>query len=337
VEIMPQPCDQTWASAEWRAEVVEWVRAVTARHGLRITGEIQQPRIRFWSTQLTVPTDAGVLWFKENCPGQAFEARLVALLAELTPGHVVAPLAVAPERGWLLTPDGGDTLPDGTDLDTWLRLLVEWAQVQRCLAEHTGQLQDAGVTLLPPGSAAELVVRYTDLPPGQPGHLDTGTAERVRHRLPAIAEWGQHLEATGLPVSLEHNDLHANNAFVPRPGERLRFFDFADSVIGHPLCSLLVPLRVLGNTLHCGDDDPRLRRLVDAYLEVWTDLADRATLRDAVAPALRLAALHRAESWRRVLPYASASERSEYGDLAAHWLATVLDRPAIKPNAGECS
>lgn len=322
---MPQPCDEIWAGARWRAEVTEWISAVTSHHGLRITGETRQPRIRFWATQLTVPTDGGVLWFKENCPGQSFEARLVALLARLAPDQVVAPLAVEPERGWLLTPDGGETLTGNGDLDTWLRVVVEWAQVQRRLAGHVDRMRAAGVSLLPPTLASETVKRYTDLSPDRPGHLDPETTARVRARLPVIEQWGHQLAATGLPVTLEHNDLHANNAFVPRPGERLRFFDFADAVIGHPLCSLMVPLRTLGSTLECGDDDPRLRRVVDAYLEVWTDLADRTTLRSAVAPALRLAALHRAESWRRVLPYASASERSEYGDPAAHWLATVLD------------
>jgi hypothetical protein len=323
---MPQPCDEIWTGAEWRAEVTEWIRTVTAHHGLRITAECRQPRIRFWSTQLTVPTDAGVFWFKENCPGQSFEARLVALLAELTPDQVVAPLAVEPERGWLLTPDGGETLPYSGDLDIWLRVVTEWAQMQRRLADHVAQLQDAGVSLMAPVLATELAERYTELSSNQPGHLDPETAERVRARLPVIAEWGQHLTATGLPVTLDHNDLHANNAFTPRPGERLRFFDFADAVLGHPLCSLMVPLRALGSTLECGDDDPRLRRVIDAYLEVWTDLADRTTLRAAVAPALRLSALHRAESWRRVLPYASASERNQYGDLAAHWLATLLEQ-----------
>lgn len=323
---MPRACDEIWAGAQWRAEVTEWISAVTSHHGLRITGECLQPRIRFWSTQLTVPTDAGVLWFKENCPGQSFEARLVALLGQLAPDQVVAPLAVEPERGWLLTPDGGKTLTGDADLDTWLRVVTEWAQLQRHLAGHVERMRDAGVSLMPPDLAAELAARYTDLSPGQPGYLDLETTERVRARLPVIAEWGQQLAATGLPITLEHNDLHANNAFTPRPGERLRFFDFADAVIAHPLCSLMVPLRALSNTLECGDDDPRLRRVIDAYLDVWTDLADRTTLRSAVAPALRLAAMHRAESWRRVLPYASASERSQYGDLAAYWLATVLDQ-----------
>jgi hypothetical protein len=326
VEIMPRAYDEIWTSAEWRAEVIEWVRTVTAHHGLRITGECRQPRVRFWSTQLTVPTDAGVLWFKENCPGQAFEARLVALLAELAPDHVTAPLAVEPERGWLLTPDGGSTFTDQiADIDTWVRVVVEWAQVQRRLAGHVERLQEAGVSLIPPGHAADLAEQYTTLPSDRPGHLSAETAQKVRAGLPAIREWGQQLAATRLPVTLDHNDLHTNNAFVPHPGERLRFFDFADAVLGYPLCSLMVPLRTLRSALECGDDDPRLDRVIDAYLDVWTDLTDRGTLRSAVAPALRLAAMHRAESWRRVLPYASAAGRAEFGDPAAHWLATVLD------------
>ena len=326
METIPRACDELWATAEWRAEAIQWIRTVTASHGITITGECQQPRIRFWSTQLTVPTDAGTLWFKENCPGQGFEARLVELLAELVPEHVVTPLAVEPERGWLLTPDGGSTFTDQiADIDTWVRVVVEWAQVQRRLADHVERLQEAGVSLIPPGHAAELAERYTTLPPDAPGHLDVETAQRVRAGLPTIREWGRQLAATGLPVTVDHNDLHTNNAFVPHLGERLRFFDFADAVLGYPLCSLMVPLRTLRSALECGDDDPRLHRVIDAYLEMWTDLTDRATLRSAVAPALRLAAMHRAESWRRVLPYASAAERAEFGDPAAYWMATVLD------------
>lgn len=326
MEIMPRPYDELWASAEWRAEAVEWIGAVTESHGLRITGECHQPRIRFWSTQLTVPTDAGVFWFKENCPGQAFEARLVELLAELTPGHVVAPLAVEPERGWLLTPDAGRTLGEDkdTDIDTWVRVVVEWAQIQRRLAAHVDRLHAVGLTMLPPETATELVEGYAALPPDAPGHLDADTAARVPKLLSTVELWARQLTQTGLPITLEHNDLHAHNAFLPQPGEALRFFDFADAVLGHPLCSLLVPVRTLGSILDCGHDDPRLRRVVDAYLEVWTDLTDRATLRAAVAPARRIAALHRAESWRRVLPYASAAERVRFGDPAAAWLAGML-------------
>ena len=63
-----------WAGKAWRAEAERWIEVALRERGIAVTGAIDQPRIRPWSTLLTVPTDAGLVWFKENCPGQAFEA-----------------------------------------------------------------------------------------------------------------------------------------------------------------------------------------------------------------------------------------------------------------------
>jgi len=330
VEVV-QSCSEQWAGDDWRAEAVEWIASVTRAHGLTITGECAQPRIRFWSTQLTVPTDAGLLWFKENCPGQDFEARLVSVLAELVPDQVLAPLAVEETRGWMLTPDGGPTLANGhaADLDVWRRVVGEWAELQRRLAGHTERLLAVGVTAMPPAAAARYVAERIDVyaarPAGDAGHIDAETTDRLRALLPDVRRWAEQLDATGLPSTLDHNDLHANNAFVPRHGERrLRFFDFGDAVLSHPLCSLMIPLRVLADTLKTDSSDPRLRTVVDAYLEPWTDLADLDTLRAAVEPATRLAMLNRGESWRRVLPYANAEELKEWGVAATWWLTGLL-------------
>lgn len=332
METAQQPCSEHWASPEWRAEALGWITAVAHERGIAITGECRQPRIRFWSTQLTVPTDAGPLWFKENCPGQAFEARLVSLLAELIPDHVVAPLAIEDSRGWFLSADGGATLADGslTDVDVWVRVVQEWADVQRRLAGSAESLRSAGVSALPPQGAPDLLAdrieAYASLPASEPAHLDTGTAARLRALLPTVERWARQLVDSGLPLTLEHNDLHANNAFAPRPGERrLRFFDFGDAVLGHPLCSLMIPIRVLSEALKTEAHDPRVRRIVDAYLETWTDLVDRQTLRAAVEPAMRLALLHRAESWRRVLPSANSQELQEWGSAPVQTLIRLLD------------
>jgi hypothetical protein len=135
-------------------------------------------------------------------------------------------------------------------------------------------------------------------------------------------------------VTLDHNDLHANNAFVPQPGDaHLRIFDFADAVVGHPFGSLFVPMNVLSGALETGLDDPRLRRVVDAYLEPWTDIGDATTLRRLVQPALRLARLNRHESWRRVLDTVSDDERAEYGHFQPFWLTKLLD-PLEEPVRG---
>jgi Phosphotransferase enzyme family len=324
-----------WATSGWRDEAYAWIERILRDRGLARTGEIEQPRIRFWSTQLTVPTDAGRLWFKENCPGQAHEARLVQVLADVVPDHVVAPLAIEPDRGWLLTPDAGPTLRSLDDsLDLWVRLAANWADLQRRVSPYVDRLLAARVPSLQPSDApsliAERVEEYVALPADDPGRLDPADAERLRGTLPTVAAWADQVMATGLPLSLDHNDLHANNAFIPRPGEEhLRFFDFGDSVVGHPLCSLLIPLNVLGHELQADDDDPRLRRVADAYLEVWSDLADPATLRSAVDPARQLGRLHRSESWRRVLRSADPTELAEFGDSATVWLTTLLGHPTF--------
>jgi hypothetical protein len=118
---------------------------VLAARGARVTGAIEQPRLSAWSTLLTVPTDTGAVWFRENCPGQSFEARLLALLGEAVPDAVVAPLAVEPGRGWFLTADHGATLADRVDdVDVWGHVVAQRADVQRRLVPtSTGSSQPA--------------------------------------------------------------------------------------------------------------------------------------------------------------------------------------------------
>ena len=121
--VRSEPCSEHWAGPEWRVEAERWIRSTLDGLGVSVTGAMEQQRLRPWSTQLTVATDVGHVWFKENCPGQWFEAGLLAALAELVPDAVVAPLAVEPERGWFLTPDHGATLTDrSADVDLWARL-----------------------------------------------------------------------------------------------------------------------------------------------------------------------------------------------------------------------
>jgi hypothetical protein len=333
--VRPEACSELWARPEWRVEVERWIRGTLDGLGISATGDFEQGRLRPWSTQLIVPTDAGRLWFKENCPGQAFEAGLLAALAELVPDAVVAPLAVEPERGWFLTPDHGATLADRLeDVDLWARLAADWADVQRRLVPHGDKLTATGITAVDPAEVASYaesrIAANAALPPDDTAHLPPDDAARLLAALPEIERWGRELADGPLLVTLDHNDLHANNAFVPQPGEQhLRIFDFADAVVGHPFGSLLVPMNVLSGALEAAPDDPRLLRVVDAYLEPWTNLADAATLRRLVPPALRLGRLNRHESWRRVLDTVSDDERAEYGHLQPFWLTKVLDPLAV--------
>jgi hypothetical protein len=326
-----------WRTDAWRSEVEAWIRDVLGGHGLTVVAPIEQPRLIPWSTLLTVETEAGRFWFKENCPGQAFEARLLEVLGALVPDAVVPVLAVEGVHGRFLMPDEGETLADRLDdVELWCDVVSQWAAAQRRLTPHVDALLAAGVTAFAPADAAEYaegrIEAHAALPPEDPAQLAASDADRLRSLLPELEAWGAALAGGPLTSTLDHNDLHANNAFAPRPGEsRLRFFDFGDAVVGHPFGSLLVPLNVLAHTLAAGPGDPRLHRVVDAYLDVFADLAPRAELRALVDPALRLARLGRHESWRRVLTTTSDEERREHGHLPAHWLRALLELPPVTP------
>jgi Phosphotransferase enzyme family len=317
-----------WSSTEWRETVEPWIGRALADGGLRQTGEIAQPRVRIWSTQLTIPTNAGLVWFKENNPTQAFEAALVAVLAAVSPSRVVTPLAFEPKRGWLLTRDQGATLYEtaGGDERRWARLLSEYAMMQRAVVPHADTMLATGLPRFAPDDAVTYVARQAVKFAESPDGLADAALAAVP-RLTAVAE---RLAEGPIPLSLEHNDLHSNNAFVgphpESPSEQLRFFDFADAVWGHPLTTLHVPINVLQQHWTVEASDPRITYVVDAYLDVWSDLASRGELKAILDDALVFGPANRFFTWQRVLEYADADGLAEFGEAPARWLATLLSR-----------
>lgn len=298
-----------WTSATWRAEATAWIVESLTEHGIQVTGPIEQPRVRFWGTALTVPTDAGLMWFKENHPNQGFEAALVERLAGIAPDRVLPILAIERIRGWMLTPDQGPTLArhEGDRGEHRLRVVQEFAALQRALSAQHEVLLETGLSVLDPLDAPDrFSARIEDLaslPARHPFALGPEGAAAASSRIPVVQRASAVLAESGIPQSLEHNDLHDNNAFLPpRDGAPLRFFDFGDSLWAHPFVSLFVPM---GQVLEEDDPtDPRDARqgtaLIESYLDVWDDLAPRAALRRAVDAALILGHLHRVESWWRI-------------------------------------
>jgi hypothetical protein len=324
-----------WTSREWRDEVEAWIHRSVRAAGHRVTGTVEQVRVRVWSTQLTVATTAGRLWFKENHPGQAMEAAVVDELARFAPEHVVLPLAVDRSRGWLLTPDHGDTLATlaATDEDMWCRVVAEFGQMQRRCADHRDDLVAAGLAPLVPAMVAEHVEqqmqRMRRLPPSDLGHVGPDLAERALRAVPILRATAARLaDASPQLTSLEHNDLHQNNVFIPRPVETtLRFFDFADAVWAHPFTTLAVPVDRLSQAWETQPDDPRILRVIDSYLEVWSDMGSIAELGEAARLAGTFHPVHRFESWRRILAGGPRAELPEMTGILDYWLNQIADTP----------
>jgi hypothetical protein len=330
-----------WRDPAWLHAARAWVAEALAGIGATATGDAQQVRARPWSTQLTVPTDAGTFWFKANAIGVVHEAALMEVLARRCPEHVLTPVAVDAGRGWLLLPDGGRTLRDvggGTDLTTWERLLVGYAELQRTLVPYVGELLAAGTPDRRPSRLPalrdSLLADQALVMLGQPDGLTEEQHAALVTGSSAYAGMCVDLDAFGVPTSLQHDDLHDNNVFAPlESGGALRIFDWGDSVVGHPFGTLLVSLRMVADLTGLAYGSPELLRLRDAYLEPWTGEHDRPDLVEACRLALRVGGVLRADCYRRALLEATPAGRQEYGDGVPQWLLEG-DRPIPVEPAG---
>ena len=296
-----------------------------------------QQKLRGWATVWRVETADGAWFAKQNCPGQQFEAPLMATLARLVPERVVP--VTAADGGYLLTPDQGAVFRETADddLESWVRLAREAALMQRELVPHHAELMSLGPTRLRPQESADYVAarveQYAALPADDPRRLEPEVAGRLRAHLPLVRRWAEEVAGLGLPLTLNHNDLHENNVFDV--GDRLLFFDFGDALVTEPLGILLIPLNILSDRLEAEADDSRLWRVADAALEVWSDLVPMAELRAALPSALQLARCGRVESWVRCQPSLSDEQLAEWGPAAATWLGTLdADPPVGWPGAG---
>lgn len=322
------PPSPHWRSSAFADELRAWVQEQVGE----VTA-MEQVHLRPWSTLWRAETEQGVFFAKDNCAHQSFEARLMATLARLAPSRVVPVTAVDEERGLLLTPDQGavlgDTIADD-DVGAWVRVVVAAMELQRELAAHVEELAAAGLRHLRAADAAAYVKARTAslgaLPETDPRRLAPEHVEPLGELQPRLREWAEEVDALGLPDALVHNDLHAYNVFDTAAG--LRFFDFGDAVLMHPLSALLIPLNVLAHRMEVQPGDARLWTVADAALEVWSDLAPMGELRAALPAATQLGRLGRIESWARVCATMTPDELEEYGDSAAAWLGTLrLDPP----------
>ena len=334
-----------WRDPAWRAEADGWVADRLAEAGRRATGPADSERLVPWSAVWRVPTDGGPVWFKACTVGRPPRARALP-----GPGPPVRPATCSPrspcdlERGFLLLPDGGPTLrqTEGarTDLAAWERMFQEYAAMQRGLEPFVDELVATGLTVAGPGSCpairAALLADDGLLLLGDEGGLTEAQRDELLAEQESYAAACAELAAYGIPLSLQHDDLHDNNVFGPaEPGGPLRVFDWGDAVVGHPFGVLLISLRVVSDLLEVPETGPEVRRLRDAYLEPWTGDWSLADLRDAARLAVRVGGVSRADCYRRAtLAWpADAPTRAPYVEGVPAWLLEQrgpmpLDEPA---------
>ncbi len=324
---------ERWTGDAFRAELRAWVAAAVGE-----PRSLEPVKLRPWATVWRAETATGVFYAKQNCATQSYEAALVVTLNDLAARHVVPVTAADTTRGLFLTPDLGTPVGDAErdaddDIDLWCRVVAAGAHLQLEVARYVERLTSAGLTTLAPADCVAYVEEQLDsfaaVPAGDPRTMSVEQAAAVRAALPRVAAWADQVAALDLPLTLCHNDLHGHNVFDL--GGELRFFDFADALVTEPLAALLVPLNVLAHRRSLAPDDPQLRRVADAGLEVWSEYAPLPELRAALPAALQLGRLARVEAWIRCTAAMDDAELAEWGDSASYWLASITTPPPLHP------
>jgi hypothetical protein len=304
-----------------------------------MTGPIEQPHVRPWSTAMRIPTDGTTVWFKASGPGAAHEGPLLEAFRRHGVTKVLLPLAIHPERPWMLLDDGGPTLratrPGGTgdhDIAAWERILPEYAALQRSV-EGEGTRDEMVAAGVPdgrpsrlPGELARLLeddVAWSRITDDERAAADAAR-RRLRGSLTTVEAVVAELETAGIPASIQHDDLHGGNILVGPGGDR--FFDWGDAVIAHPFSTLATTFNSIAH--HTGRvlDDPVFDRLRDVYTQVWSDRLPGAELARAVALARALGCISKSLAWERALTGLEPDEMDGYGDGVAGWLMEFDER-----------
>jgi hypothetical protein len=320
--------DDRWTREAFHDEVRGWVAEQLKAGGVVLTGGWWQPHVRPWSSAIRFGATQGAVWFKVNGPGTRQEPALLRLLQELVPGIAPEVIAVDPDRGWSLSCDAGPMLRQVAapteQWDAWERVLPRYADAQLAVAGHGDAARIAGVREASPqtvpGQARALL---DELARRRSGGLDPNQVDRLQKMLPRLDDWCAELADSGVPSSLQHDDLHSGNVCVTGPA--MRVIDWGDASWGCPLGTMLTTLRSVAHHAELPEDAAEVRRVLDAYLEAFTSYGVRADLVRWVQLASRIGCVGKALAWRAALTGSPESTSAEYDHPVRGWLLELLE------------
>lgn len=334
---------QLWTQPEWLAAARAWIEQAVSGAGSRLTGTIEQPRVRPWATVLHVPTNDGMYFFKASMPRLAFEPALTLALRRYHPDVLPEVVAADPESGWMLTRDAGtplrQTIHAPADVDRLAGILPRLAEIQQKWLGRDQELLGLGVfdrrVEALPEKFERLAASRESLLVGRERGLDESQYARLLAVIPRYADLCVRLREYPIPNSIHYDDMHTGNLFL-RENEfgqvRLTFWDWGDSAVGHPFFSLIIFLRQLGEAIGLPDEatdtpeglPPVLQRVRDMYLEAWQSFASQADLVEAFNLAWRVGMVGRALTWQEVIAAMDEAYRAEYAYYLPAWLGEFL-------------
>lgn len=318
--ILPGPGRPPWSQPGWMNRVSTWMADRLTENAMPLVAAPQIYYLWGLSAVLRGETAGGSVFLKACSPIFPTEVAITMALAAADPDRLPTVIAGDEAENWLLMKDLGESFIGDGHVARWPAGLAAQAAIQRRWLGRGDELAAHGFERRGLTELAGQIPAMPDLPLLAP--MGLAGLGRLRAAVPRLVEACARLVAIGPGDAIIHGDLHPWNV-ADRDGRPI-VFDWSDSCIGHPFLDLVT---YVGRTA----DVAARRACVDAYLEAWSDVADRAALEEAVALALPLGALHQVESYRRILAGLAEDDRWDlagagpsHAEHALQWLEGSL-------------
>jgi hypothetical protein len=308
---------QPWQREGWFAAASAWIREV-------VSGVEAIAQHATWcnSCVLRIETSGSALYFKASPEYFFREAEVTAMLGRFFPDAVPRVVALDRSRGWMLLEDLGDALVSGLGLDDWGRALDAIASLHRRSVPIVNQLLEGGCLDRRPPVLAEQIQALAE---DDSVALPDGLRQRLRAVIGRLREMCFELEASPIPSTLVHGDLHADNIMRTERGYVL--FDWTDACVANPFVDFLTFV----NNFRPASDDPVMHQtLRDRYLDAWSDVVPHAEALEWYARAEPLAAMHHAVTYRGIFDAFGQGEWWQFSSALPWWIEKALNSPYLR-------
>ena len=309
---------------------MQWLETVLKKNDISMIGEPRLAHKRPWSEVTEISTSEGKLYLKRQTSQLANEAKLLPFLASHFPESLPEIIAADSEQGLLLMRDAGVSLrsvmKNAPDIAHWQRVLYIHSQFQRQFIARTDELirqgaLDRRLSALP-SSYVSLLPFAESLRPKECEALNADESRKLRELSASFQEMCQTLEESGLPETVNHDDLHDGNVFVRDGGYRI--IDWGDCSATFVFFTLPVTLGVVADSLSLEEDSPEMLSLLDQSLSYWEDFAPKSDLLAVYRLAEKVNCINRALTWRQAIANIPDWHCNEYTESLLHWVRKFL-------------
>jgi len=309
------PLEPPWAREGWFARTAAWMTQRMADRNLHVT---EPPRLVYQgplAAVLRARADDRTLFLKCAPPAFAHEATITHAIWRRTPDAVPTVIASDPGENWLLMNDHRGRLVEPEPEAEWIEAIRRVAALQRAWIGSAHEVSAAGGQIRSLERLASGVKDMLEL-----DGLGDRMAPEVRAAWmaagPRLVDACAALIDAGLPDTLVHGDLHPENIVITPSGYLI--VDWSDAAVGNPFVDLATFL------LRTKDRDRR-RRLLEAYLEGWEGVCDRARLDAAGDVALTVGALYQVATYQALMPALDTPDRAQFLGADVAWAERALD------------